>query len=152
MTLESEENKHIDINVNINTHSKIKGITSWLSPSLNSLPVLLKDNFYKSFGQIVSIHEFSGALNNDCPSFRVFILVVDVRPEVVEFDIEILSRSWVRAIAIIVRIALSARPFWWWLPAPEWRRDCPLEDRWDLNVVEVNAEPLSEIYSPTMIP
>ena len=61
-------------------------------------------------------------------------------------------RSIVLAMAMMVLMARSALPFWWWLPAPEYMASCPCSSRRALNSLLVNALPLSDWYSWMMIP
>ena len=53
--------------------------------------VLLKYWAWKTLGQIISIHQFSGALVDDNPSIGIPLLMIDIGPKEVIFDTNVLG-------------------------------------------------------------
>ena len=53
--------------------------------------VLLKYWVWKTLGQIISIHQFSGALVDDNPSIGIPLLMIDIGPKEVILDTKVLG-------------------------------------------------------------
>ena len=65
-----------------------------VSPTLETLSIGFKKLSPKTFGQIVGIHQFCRTLDNHKIPIGILFLVINMRPEEVMLDTEILGARW----------------------------------------------------------